>query len=182
MSFCLLSLSPQFNDPSPLSGMKLTSGNRWFQQQAKSALLSLVSLCSLSAIVRGMASSTPIQSGFIIRFFLPFGEVVHGLDDAECARRGSARPQQARNNGDMVTRCTTQRRGRSRSAEESVHFPRTCKVQAEAIAAFKISGMIMVPKPSYLVYQGYGILYLLVASDFTVFTRILRERPKAINK
>ena len=28
----------------PLSGMKLTSGNRWFQQQAKSALLSCLAL------------------------------------------------------------------------------------------------------------------------------------------
>ena len=79
--FCLL--SPQFNDLS-LCATKLISGNRWFQADwAEWALFSSldlfsVCLCLQSSVTqfvdRGMASSPPIQSGFIIFFFLPFDD------------------------------------------------------------------------------------------------------------
>ena len=82
MSFCLL--SPQFNDPSQQDEIDLRQPMVSTTSQVGSPRLSRPSLYSLSAIVRGMASSTPIQPGFIIRFFLPFGEVVS--IDAMCAR------------------------------------------------------------------------------------------------
>ena len=182
----------------PLSRMKLTSGNRWFQQQAKSALLSCLALfavCDRRAC-NGFFDADPTW------FYNPLLSSFRRSRLNRCDVRAMRERSPARRDRPATTATrlqgTAQRRGRGRSdGQDEVHqhcapppswrirkcpFSKKMQSLCKSLQLLRSYGTPAKPLKGYFEVHGMRIISFLVGSDFTAFTRILRERPKAINK